>query len=259
MPDEIGLEVEEAVEVFDPMDPPIVPDDDSPDESDASPTDTPAVSERASELAKKLNVETLPADPEEVYALASKRLDEMRDFGRKTGEDRKAEIESLRAEMAQMKAMMAPPAPKRNGPPVGASDEEILNWYTDRRLEEKLKPILSLQEQQAAYVATQMVEAARARYSDFEKNEDAITAALQRFPSMTLDEAYAFVTAPTAKERAKEELRAEIEVKKNASGTLKSGGVSGTSLKEPENVRDVEERSFWDFAYKAAKREHGIE
>jgi len=230
-------------------------DDDTPDETDASPPDPP--SQTASDLAKKLNVDELPADADELYAVVTKRLDELRDMGRKSGEDTKAEVATLRAELDQYKQMLAPRP--RSGPPAGASDEEILNWYVDRRLEEKVAPLAQQNQQMATYQATQMVEAARARYSDFDQNEDAIVGALQRFPQMTLDEAYNFVTADKAEERALEKFKASIEAKKKSTGTLTRGGASSTSLKEPDKVREIPERSFWDFAYKAAKREQGIE
>jgi hypothetical protein len=131
----------------------------------------------------------------------------------------------------------------------------------DKRLAEKAAPTDQRIQQMAAWQATQMVDAARAKYPDFDQNEDAIVEALQEFPNMSLDKAYKYVTADKAEERALEKFKASVEVKKKSAGTLKSGGVSSTSLKEPDDrdVRKIPERKFWDLAVRAAKREHGIE
>src|SRR5688572_22333385 len=230
---------------------------DTPDDQEPPQPDSP--SPTASELAKKLNVDELPADAEEVYALASKRLDELRDMGRKRGEETKQELAATRAELEQIKQMLAPRQPARSGPPPGASDEEILNYYVDKRIAEKVDPRLSRVDRLTEFQATQMIDAMRSKYPDFSEYEDAIVVEIQENPTLSLEKAYKLVTADKAEERALAKFTASVKAKKEASGTLTRGGVSGTSLKDPDEdeIRSIPETTFWQRAFKAAERVHG--
>lgn len=241
----------------------LVEDGDTADESQAEESGPPVEDDVDSALAKQLNVDRLPDDPEEIKRLALKRTRELREMGRKSSEAKKAKMESkieeLAASIAELReSRKAPEAPVQTGPPTDATDEEILDYYIDRRMEQKYGSKLSAIDRLVEIRATEMIETARSKYGDdFDQNQAEIEAALQRFPGMNLDEAVAFVTAPRAKESARRDLETEqqqrIAAKKGA-GSIQSPGTPSSGLREPDPAT-TSSRDYMAWAKEAAREQ----
>lgn len=227
---------------------------DTPDESLAG-TDSP-ITDADSELAKQLNVDRLPDDPDELKRLAAKRLVELRDFGRKSGETSKKALEQKlqnleeRYDRVMQHILAQQPTPASDAPGADASDEDVLRYYVEKFVEQKFGSKLGAVDRLAEMQAEAMVNAARSKYSDFADHEDEIASALTRFKGITLDEAYRYVTASAAEDRGRRQVEAEIEAKRGAA-TMSAPGSQGTSLREPDPAATTT-RAYFDWAKKEA-------
>lgn len=226
---------------------------DTPDESLAVAADS--LDDTDSELAKQLNVDQLPDDPQELKKLALKRARELRNMGRKSGEDTKTEIKALRAQLETLMQVMGPrPQAAPQGPPPGASDEEILGYYMDRHIEQRYGSKFSAIDRLAELQANAMVEQARQKYgADFDTYQDDIADALTRFPGMTLDEAFRYAASASAEDRATRKVQAGIEAKRGAS-TVSSPGTPSSGLREP-SLEETNTHDYFEWAKKEAINE----
>lgn len=114
-------------------------------------------------------------------------------------------------------------------------DMKKINALVDKVVRDAIKPIYEKE-------ARSSWDSAKKTFPDFEKYKPDITATLQRFPDMTLEEAYKFVTRDDAVDRAKREitsktkedveaLRKKPKTEKSSSGGGEAGGLSSKTVK----------------------------
>lgn len=116
-------------------------------------------------------------------------------------------------------------------------------------------------EQLRQEAANRELERLRSKFGDdWTANEDQIVEVWQRFPSMTGEEAFKFALADQAEVLAEKKLRAKQEEKKRASAGLSSTGVSSAAGKDLtlEQIREMDDDSFWKVSLKEAKRGLGM-
>lgn len=247
----------------------------TPDEEAAEPTTPPAVDPLDLELAKQLNVDQLPADPQELKQLVAKRYTELRTGTRKAFDER-AEAEKQMAELKgkvdALTAVTAGQHPQRKElpdwvksykAPDGASEAEVLFDFVQYVNQHTVEPKLQQAEQMAYTLGMERVnnwlgqaKAKAGSESDWETVEPKVQYALER--GFTPDEALDFALANTGLigERIKREIAQEQAAKRQAvGGAPLTPGVTRTSEKTPGDPRKITMRDWAKWAAEESERE----
>lgn len=233
--------------------------EESLDEALETPEDT---SKRLQELGVKADsLEAL--SPEAQKALIPILKDRQGDFSRRTSE-LADEIKTLKAALKETVNRPTEPAPtvKEDGPPDGASDQELFNYHVKAALNEELESLRREVRETRYMTARQQLEHFRSTHDDFASLEPKIAATMRKHPTMDMAEAYEFVRAEGAADRAIEALRERVRNKSKVN-TLK-GGTKGSV---PKSLKDVDTSEMsaaekWNNAKRIAAerlREQGIE
>lgn len=241
----------------------------SVDESDASESESPAPLD--SDLAKQLNLESLPDDPDEFKGAVLKRVHELREGMRKAQESSAAARKQYQEDFqAMMKALgenkagtntapdgkQLPKWAREYVPPPGLKGDEVLADFINFAIQKEVGPKLGQIDALAMAYAEQMVSAAKAKYNDWDEIEPEVTQALNAHPTFDLDAAVRFVRGGRVDARAQADAQRRVSAKRQASGTLANVGVARAASKEPD-PRTTDTHTFLNWAAQEAQRELG--
>lgn len=249
----------------------------TPDEEAADPAPPPADDPLDRELAKQLNVDQLPADPQELKQLVTKRYGELRTGTRKAFDER-AESEKqmavLQGKLEQLTTMVTgAQTPARKELPVwakdykappGASEVEVLADFVEHGIQNavgtELQQLQQMRYDMGMERVTGMLTAAQAKVGseeDWATVEPKIQYALER--NFTLDEALDFALASTGLigNRIKQEIADQQSAKRQAvGGTVTTPGVTKTTSKMPfDDIRKASWRDVVAWAAEESERD----
>lgn len=227
----------------------------TPDTEAAPPSTPPEVDPLDLELAKQLNVDQIPTDPQELKQLAVKRYNELRTGTRKAFDER-AETEKQLAQLKGQVDALTAVAAGRAGPakkelpewvrsykaPDGASEAEVLFDFVQFVNQNTVMPKLQQAEQVAYELGMERVngwlataKSKAGSEQDWEKVEPKVQYALER--GFTPDEALDFALANTGLigDRIKREIANDQYTKQQAvGGSPSTPGVGASSRKAPD-------------------------
>lgn len=249
----------------------------TPDEEAAEPSPPPADDPLDRELAKQLNVDQLPADPQELKQLVTKRYGELRTGTRKAFDERaetEKQVSVLQGKLEQLTSMVTgagqpaakqlPAWAKDYKAPPGATEVEVLADFVEHGIQNavgaELQQIQQMRYDMGMERVNGMVAQAQKTVGspeDWAVVEPHINRAISL--GMELDEAVDFglMRAGLVGDRIKQEIADQQSAKRQAvGGTVTSPGVTKTTSKMPfEDLRKASLSEVVAWAAEESERE----